>query len=84
MEKPQNGLLKLRQSGGRSDDSAADPQRGAETKAPPIGNCYELLDLIDEAFATLTIAMQSMMDFFDVSADQCELGLQRVRHRSIS
>jgi hypothetical protein len=69
VEQPENGLLELRYRGGGRNDSAAKPERDAETKAPAIGNRDELLNLVDEPFAAFPVAMECEMDFLDVAPD---------------
>jgi hypothetical protein len=69
VEEPENRLLELRYRGCRRDNPTAKPECDAETKAPAIGNRDKVLDLIDEPFAALPVAMQCEMDFLDVAPD---------------
>src|SRR5690348_3124289 len=80
VEKPQNCLFKLRERGGRRDNPAAEPKREAQTEATAIGDHDELLNLVHEPFATLAVAMESVMDLFDIPPNQRKLSLHRVGH----
>jgi hypothetical protein len=76
-------LFELSQSGGGCDDTASKPQRYSQTKPTPIGNYDEIFDLVDKTLAALAITMQGVVNFFNVTPNQGQLGLYRVRHIAI-
>jgi hypothetical protein len=73
-------LLELRQSGGRRDYGAAEPERYPQTEATAIGNHHEIFDLINKTLAAFAVAVQGLVNFFDVTPNQGELGLYGVGH----
>src|SRR5215472_13364492 len=83
MEKPQNCLFELRQSGSRRDDASSEPKCRAQAEATAIRNHHQVFDLIDQPSAALAIAVKSMMDLLDVTPDQRELRLDGIRHLAV-
>jgi hypothetical protein len=83
MEKPQNCLFELRQSGSSRDDASSEPECRAQAEATAIRNHHKVFNLIDQASAALAIAVKGMMDLLDVTPDQRELRLDRIRHLTV-
>jgi hypothetical protein len=73
-------LLELRQRGSRCDDAATEPEGDAQTEATAIGNHYEVFDLIHEPSAALAVAVESVVDLFNITPNQRELSLYGVSH----
>jgi hypothetical protein len=69
VEQAQDGLLELGQGGSRGHDAAAQPKSNAQTEAPAVRNYHEFLDLVDETFAALAVAVESEVDLLNVSPD---------------
>jgi hypothetical protein len=66
---PQDRLLELGYRGRRGDDTAAEPQRDTKAEAPVIRNSNELLDLVDERWPALSVAVQRDTNTVDVAFD---------------
>src|SRR5215831_13221950 len=83
MEKPQNCLFELRQSGSRRHDASSEPECRAQAEATAIRDHHQVFDLIDQPSAALAIAVKGMMDLLDITPDQRELRLDGIRHLAV-
>lgn len=67
MKESQDCLFELGQSGSCGDYAAPKPERYAQTEPTPIGNHDEVFHLINKTFAAFAVAVQSVVDFFDIT-----------------
>jgi hypothetical protein len=83
MEKPQDCLFELRQSGRRRDDTPSKPECRAQAEATSIRNHHKVFHLIDQSSAAFAIAVEGMMDLLDVAPNQRQLGFDGIRHLAV-
>ena len=78
MEKSKDRLFELRHSCSRGDHSATEPKSDPQAEAPAIGNRHQFLDLIDEPFTTLAVAVEGIVDLLYITPNERKLRLELV------